>query len=94
MRYFFFLPSAESLLAGRVGVATTACRAVNNARSAHAVMASERGALTGAIVVSPITVATDKNLATATGAQVVAGTDHIGLHRPMRAGFSPYAVRY
>ena len=75
MRYFFFLPSSESLLAGRIGVAAVACRAVNSTGSAHTVMASARGALTGAVVVSPITVTTDKNLATATRAQVVAGTD-------------------
>ena len=82
MRYFFFLPSAESALAGRVAVPATVCRAVNSTGSAHAVMASERGALTGAVVVSPITVTTDKHLATATGAHVVPGTDH---HRCVQA---------
>jgi len=75
MRYFFFLPSAESLLAGRVGVATAAGRAVNSTCSAHAVMASMRGAFTGAVGVSSIAAATDKNLASATSAQVVPGTD-------------------
>ena len=82
MRYFFFLPSTESLLAGRVGVPTTACRAVNSTCSAHAVMASTRGALTGAVGVSPIAAATDKHLATATGAHVVPGTDQ---HRAVQA---------
>jgi hypothetical protein len=82
MRYFFFLPRAESALAGRVGVPTAACRAVNSTGSAHAVMASVRGALTGAVGVSPITVTTDKHLATATGAHVVPGTHQ---HRSVQA---------
>jgi hypothetical protein len=82
MRYFFFLSSAESALAGRVGVAAAACRAVNGTGSAHTVMASARSALTGAVVVSPITVTTDKHLATATSAQVVSGTAQ---HRSVQA---------
>ena len=82
MRYFFLLPSAESLLAGRVGVPTTAGRAVNSTGSAHAVMASMRSALSGAVGVSPIAAATDKNLAPTTSAQVVTGTDP---HRPVPA---------
>jgi hypothetical protein len=82
MRYFFFFASAGSSLASSVGVPTTACRAVNGTCSAHAVTASTRGALTGAVPVSPITTAADKHLATATGTQVVSGTDR---HRSVQA---------
>ena len=40
----------------------------------QAVLASESGALTGAVVVSSIAVTTDKDLAPAAGTEVVAGT--------------------
>ena len=82
MRYFFSLPSPEPTLAGCIIVPALVCRAVQRARSVPALFASEPGALTGTVGVSPVAVPTDKDLATAAGTQVVTGT---GQHRREKA---------
>ena len=82
MRYFFFLPSPEPPLACCVVKATTQCQAVTRPCSVQALFPSEFGALCDAVVVSMITATTDKDLATAAGTEVVAGT---GQHRHEKA---------
>ena len=76
MRYFFFSSNPEPSLAGSVVVPAPGCREVSPCCAVQAVLASESGALTGAVVVSSITVTTDKDLAPAAGTEVVAGTEH------------------
>ncbi len=78
MRYFLFLLGPEASLASGVVVPASACQAVAQTRSAQALLASNLGALTGAVVVPPVAVTTDKHLATAAGTEVVTGT---GQHR-------------
>jgi len=78
MRYFSFLSGPESSLACRVVVPAPACQTVARTGSEQALLASKFSTLTGAVVVSPVTVATDKDLAVAAGTAVVAST---GQHR-------------
>ncbi len=82
MRYFFFFPSPEPSLAGRVVVPAPGCPAVASAGSAQALPAGECGALTGAVGVPPIAVTADDDLTMAAGTEVVAGT---GQHRHAKA---------
>jgi len=82
MRYFFFLPSPEPFLACRVIVPTPACQTVARTRSAQALLTSNLGALTGAVNIASVAVATDIGLAMAAGTGVVAGT---GQHRREKA---------
>jgi hypothetical protein len=82
MRYFSFLPGPESSLACRVVVPPPACQTVARTGSVQALLASKFGTLTGAVVVSPVTVATDKDLTVAAGTAVVASTGH---HRHEKA---------
>ena len=88
MRYFFFSSNPEPSLAGSVVVPAPGCREVSPCCAVQAVLARESGALTGAVVVSSITVTTDKDLAPAAGTEVVAGTEH-RMQRPMRVGYIP-----
>jgi hypothetical protein len=82
MRYFFFLSGPESSLACGVVVPAPARQTVARTGSAQALLAGKLCALTGAVGVPPITVATDKDLAATEGAAVVAGT---GQHRHEKA---------
>jgi len=82
MRYFFTLPGPESSLAGRVVVLAPAGQTVACPGSAQALFASDCGALTGAVNVAPITVATDIGRAMAAGTVVTAGD---GKHRHEKA---------
>ena len=78
MRYFFFLPVPEPLLACRVVMAALGGRTVAAARLAQAFPAGVHSTRTRTVVISPITVMTDKDLTTATSTGVVADT---GQHR-------------
>jgi len=92
MRYFSFLSGPESSLARRVVVPAPACQAVACTGSEQALLARKFGALTGTVVVSPVTVPTDKDLAVAAGTTVVASTGQHRHKRPMRAGLIPGQV--
>ena len=82
MRYFFFLSGPEPTLARGVVVPAPTRQTVSRTGSVQALPASKLCALTGAVGVPSITVATDKDLAAAAGAAVVAGT---GQHRHEKA---------
>ena len=74
MRYFFFLPVPEALLACGVVMAAPGGRTVAYARLALAFPAGLHGALTRTVVISPVTVTADKDLTVAAGTGVVANT--------------------
>ena len=80
MRYFFFLPVPEPLLACRVVMAALGGRTVAAARLAQAFPAGLHSTRT--VVISPVTVTTDKDLTAAAGTDVVADT---GQHRQAKA---------
>ena len=82
MRYFFILPGSESSLARCVVVPALACQAVARTRSAQALLTSDLGALTGAVNVPPVAVATDIGRVIAARAVVAAGS---GQHRHEKA---------
>ena len=92
MRYFLFLSGPVSSLACRVVVPAPAGQTVACTGSEQALLASKFAALTGTVVVSPVTVPTDKDLAVAAGTTVVASTGQHRHERPMRAGFIPGQV--
>ena len=82
MRYFFFLPVPEPLLACRVVMAALGGRTVAAARLAQAFPAGLHSTRTRTVVISPVTVTTDKDLTAAAGTDVVADT---GQHRQAKA---------
>ncbi len=82
MRYFFFLPGPESSLARCVVVPAPACQTVACSGSAQTLLASDCGALTGTVCVSPVAMTADKDPAIAAGTGVAAGT---GQHRHEKA---------
>ena len=82
MRYFFFLPVPEPLLACRVVMAALGGRTVAAARLAQAFPAGRHSTRTRTVVISPVTVTTDKDLTAAAGTDVVADT---GQHRQAKA---------
>ena len=84
MRYFFLLPNPEPPLASRVVEAALACQTVVRAGSMQALFASDFGALTGAVDVTPVAVTTDKDLAVAIAAGTVVKTG-TGQHRHKKA---------
>ena len=75
MRYFFFLPRPKPALARCIIVAALTRQTIASTRSAQALLARKRGTLTGTVAVTSITMTADKDLATAAGAKIVAGTD-------------------
>ncbi len=82
MRYFFFLPGPESSLARCVVVPALAGQTVACSGSAQAHFAGDCSALTGAVNVTPVAVATDIGRVIAARTVVAPGS---GQHRHEKA---------